>query len=252
MWTYDASREAVSDALRLSRAMTYKAAVADLALGGGKGVIMLPAGRPLNPAQRRAALFDFADTVEMLDGRYITAEDVGTSSRDMSAIATRTRFVAGLARRRGGSGDPSPWTALGVEAAIRASASASSAARARSSAASASSDWARRLAGCTPLARAGARLVLIRCRSAQALPPRLGARWIAPDRELEPRPMCSHPARWRGPRPNKRHRCSTSRPSRRRQQSARRGSCRRPARGARRPVGAGFRRQRRRDHQHLS
>jgi leucine dehydrogenase len=121
MWTYDEPRMAVSDALRLSRAMTYKAAVADLALGGGKGVIMLPAGRPLTPAQRRAGLFDFADTVELLAGDYITAEDVGTSSRDMSAIATRTRFVAGLARRRGGSGDPSPWTSLGVEAAIRAS-----------------------------------------------------------------------------------------------------------------------------------
>jgi leucine dehydrogenase len=121
MWTYAESRAAVSDALRLSRAMTYKAAVADLALGGGKGVIMLPAGGRLTPAQRRAVLFDFADTVELLAGAYITAEDVGTSSRDMSAIATRTRFVAGLARRRGGSGDPSPWTALGVEAAIRAS-----------------------------------------------------------------------------------------------------------------------------------
>ena len=114
MWEYDDSRSALRDALRLSRAMTYKAAVADLPLGGGKGVIMLPAGRRISSERRHAALLDFADTVEALDGRYITAEDVGTSSRDMSVIAQRTRHVAGLARGRGGSGDPSPFTALGV------------------------------------------------------------------------------------------------------------------------------------------
>ena len=71
MWTYGDSRDAVADALRLSRAMTFKAAVADLPLGGGKGVIMRRAGDPpLGPEQRRAALLDFADTVDMLDGRY--------------------------------------------------------------------------------------------------------------------------------------------------------------------------------------
>ena len=121
MWSYDDSRAALRDAMRLSRAMTLKAAVADLGLGGGKGVIMTPAGAPLAPRQRRDALLDFADTVESLDGRYVTAEDVGTSSRDMSLIAQRTKHVAGLARSRGGSGDPSPLTALGVEAAIEAS-----------------------------------------------------------------------------------------------------------------------------------
>lgn len=120
MWSYDDARAAVRDALRLSRAMTLKAAVADVALGGGKGVIMAPARGILSPARRRDALLDFADTVQSLDGRYITAEDVGTSSRDMSVIAQRTAHVAGLARGRGGSGDPSPLTALGVEVAIRA------------------------------------------------------------------------------------------------------------------------------------
>jgi leucine dehydrogenase len=99
--------------------MTYKAAVADLPLGGGKGVIMVPA-TGLSPADRRRALLDFGDAVEALGGRYITAEDVGTSSRDMNVIAQQTRYVAGLPRRRGGSGDPSPFTALGVESAIRA------------------------------------------------------------------------------------------------------------------------------------
>jgi leucine dehydrogenase len=120
MWGYGDARLAVRDVLRLSRAMTFKAAVANLPLGGGKGVIMLAPGQQPSPAQRRAALLDFADLVETVGGRYITAEDVGTSSRDMALIATRTSHVAGLARSRGGSGDPSPFTALGVEWAIRA------------------------------------------------------------------------------------------------------------------------------------
>jgi leucine dehydrogenase len=120
MWEYGDSRAAFRDALRLSRAMTFKAAVADLRLGGGKGVIMIPAGEVVAAARRRDALLDFGDTVQMLRGHYITAEDVGTSSRDMTLISSRTRWVAGLARARGGSGDPSPFTALGVETAIRA------------------------------------------------------------------------------------------------------------------------------------
>jgi leucine dehydrogenase len=120
MWSYDDPRDALRDVLRLSRAMTYKMAVADLSLGGGKGVIMLPAHASVSSERRHSALLDFADTVSALKGRYITAEDVGTSSRDMSVIAERTRYVAGLPRPRGGSGDPSPFTALGVEYAIRA------------------------------------------------------------------------------------------------------------------------------------
>jgi len=120
MWTYGDTREAVRDALRLSRAMTSKSAVAGLPLGGGKGVIMLPAGSaPPQGEERRAVLLDFADTVQMLDGAYLTAEDVGTSEPDMETIAETTQHVTGLATERGGSGDPSPWTALGVEAAIR-------------------------------------------------------------------------------------------------------------------------------------
>ena len=84
---------------------------------------MLPAGAPpLAPARRRDALLDFGDGVAQLDGRYVTAEDVGTSDADMTVIAERTEHVAGLALERGGSGDPSPWTALGVETAIRVAA----------------------------------------------------------------------------------------------------------------------------------
>jgi leucine dehydrogenase len=120
MWSYDDSRAAMRDALRLSRAMTHKSAVANLPLGGGKGVIVLPPGARLDARARRDALLDFAETVDRLQGSYITAEDVGTSARDMTVIAEGTRHVTGLARARGGSGDPSPSTALGVEAAILA------------------------------------------------------------------------------------------------------------------------------------
>lgn len=120
MWVYKDSRAALRDVLRLSRAMTSKAAVADLPLGGGKGVIMMPKDGSMSRERRHAALLDFGDAVAALQGHYITAEDVGTSSRDMSVIAEQTKYVAGLPRRLGGSGDPSPFTALGVHVAIRA------------------------------------------------------------------------------------------------------------------------------------
>src|SRR4029079_470347 len=114
MWTYDDSRLAVRDVLRLSRAMTFKAAVAGLPLGGGKGVIMLrPEEATLSAERREAVLLDFGDTVEALGGTYLTAEDVGTSAPDSAVIARQTSHVTGLST---GSGDPSPWTALGCEA----------------------------------------------------------------------------------------------------------------------------------------
>jgi leucine dehydrogenase len=121
MWRYATSADAARDALRLSRAMTFKAAAAGLSTGGGKAVIALPPGPPPNGRVRREVLEDFGDTVDVLEGAYITAEDVGTSSRDMTVISERTKWVTGLPRGRGGSGDPSPFTALGVEAAMRAS-----------------------------------------------------------------------------------------------------------------------------------
>ena len=120
MWRYVDSAAAARDALRLSRAMTYKNAAAGLDLGGGKGVICADPGDAAGGDRRRDMLLDFADTVNALDGRYVTAEDVGTSAEDMATIGQTTTHVSGLGRDHGGSGDPSPFTAQGVEAAMRA------------------------------------------------------------------------------------------------------------------------------------
>jgi leucine dehydrogenase len=120
LWHYPSTADGIADAMRLARAMTYKAAAAGLDLGGGKGVICAGPGDPPSGAERKAALLDFADSVAALDGRYITAEDVGTSAEDIAVIAQRTPHVTGLPTELGGSGDPSPLTARGVEAAIRA------------------------------------------------------------------------------------------------------------------------------------
>jgi leucine dehydrogenase len=120
MWRYESSADGARDALRLSRAMTFKSAACGLNVGGGKGVICLEPGRAPAGKARRDVLLDFADTINVLEGSYITAEDVGTGARDMSVIAEQTDHVTGLDRKRGGSGDPSPYTAMGVEAAMRA------------------------------------------------------------------------------------------------------------------------------------
>jgi leucine dehydrogenase len=119
LWHYESIDDGVADARRLARAMTFKAAAAGLPLGGGKGVICAPTSHPEGDL-RRAMLLDFGDAVESLGGRYVTAEDVGTGAADMAVIAERTSHVVGLANERGGSGDPSPVTARGVLAALRA------------------------------------------------------------------------------------------------------------------------------------
>jgi len=120
LWRYPGLGDAIADALRLSEAMTFKAAAAGLDLGGGKAVILEPEGG-LAGEDRVELMRDLGDVVESLAGRYVTAEDVGTGAEDMAAIAERTSHVVGLPEDRGGSGDPSPVTARGVEAAIRAS-----------------------------------------------------------------------------------------------------------------------------------
>src|SRR4029078_5319298 len=103
-------------ALRLSRGMSYKNAMAGLPFGGGKAVIIG------DPRGKTPAVFEaFARFVETIGGRYITAEDVGTTATDMESVAKHTRFVTGLHRRTGEfGGDPSPKTALGVFLGIKA------------------------------------------------------------------------------------------------------------------------------------
>jgi leucine dehydrogenase len=113
---YDDLDAAVADALRLSRAMTLKNSAAGLRLGGGKAVV-LDDGRW---DERDARLMAFGDVVERLGGRYITAEDIGTTPADMDLIATRTSWVVGRSREGGGIGDPSPATARTVLGAIDA------------------------------------------------------------------------------------------------------------------------------------
>jgi leucine dehydrogenase len=114
MWRYRDEGEAVRDVLRLSRGMTYKNALADLPFGGGKSVIIGDARADKSPALMAA----MGRAVERLGGRYIIAEDVGTSVEDMAVVRAATQHVAGLAA--GGSGDPSPATAWGVFHGIRA------------------------------------------------------------------------------------------------------------------------------------
>jgi len=113
---YDKEEDAVIDALRLARGMTYKAALAGLAHGGGKSVII----RPKTHFDRVALFRAFGHFLEDLRGHYITAEDSGTGLEDMEVIRTVTKNVTGVDPSHGGSGDPSPFTALGVRRGIEA------------------------------------------------------------------------------------------------------------------------------------
>ena len=109
MWNYASDDAAVMDALRLSRGMTYKAAISGLNLGGGKAVIIG------DPALKSEALWRrYGKFVNSLNGKYITAEDVNTSAADMEHIYLETKHVTGIPEYMGGSGDPSPFTAYGV------------------------------------------------------------------------------------------------------------------------------------------
>jgi leucine dehydrogenase len=118
MWPYASTEEALTDVLRLSRGMTYKAAAAGVHLGGAKAVIL---GDPRHD-KSEPLLRAFGRCVDSLAGHYITAEDVGTSTADMEMIAAETRWVTGVPLDRGGSGDPSPVTARGVHQGMRAAA----------------------------------------------------------------------------------------------------------------------------------
>lgn len=113
---YETEEEAIVDALRLARGMTYKAALAGVRHGGGKSVLMLPRGK----FDRTAVFRAFGRFLENLQGHYITAEDSGTSVEDMEIVRGVTKHVTGVKPEHGGSGDPSPFTALGVRRGIEA------------------------------------------------------------------------------------------------------------------------------------
>lgn len=118
LWDYRDVVDMFDDAQRLAACMSYKNAMADLPLGGGKAVLRRPDG----PFDREALFRALGRAVEQLAGRYITAEDVGSGMDDMAAVAQETRYVAGLAQSGGSlsaGGDPSPWTAEGVFASIQ-------------------------------------------------------------------------------------------------------------------------------------
>jgi leucine dehydrogenase len=117
LWNYNSHNDALIDSLRLSRGMTYKAAISGLNLGGGKAVIIA------DPSMKSEALWRrYGKFVDSLNGKYITAEDVNTSARDMEYIAMETEHVTGVPEYMGGSGDPSPFTAYGVFMGMKASA----------------------------------------------------------------------------------------------------------------------------------
>jgi len=116
MWNYESEEAAIKDVLRLSRGMTYKAAISGLNLGGGKAVII---GDP--HTEKTEALFrSFGRFVDGLGGRYITAEDVGMTEREMEWIYSETKYVTGIPKALGGSGNPSPVTAYGVYMGVKA------------------------------------------------------------------------------------------------------------------------------------
>ena len=118
MFNYANEWEALNDVLRLSRGMTYKAAIAGLNIGGGKAVIIGDAKTQKTPELMRK----FGEFVHSLSGRYITAEDVGMETSDMDLVRDVTPYVTGISEERGGSGNPSPVTAFGVYMGMKAAA----------------------------------------------------------------------------------------------------------------------------------
>ncbi|HZG14755.1 MAG TPA: branched-chain amino acid dehydrogenase [Candidatus Bathyarchaeia archaeon] len=118
MWTYNSEEDAIVDALRLARGMTYKNAAAGLNIGGGKAVIIGDPRKDKSEALFRA----FGRYIQGLNGRYITAEDVGTTVADMDTIHLETNYVTGVSPAFGSSGNPSPVTAYGVYRGMKAAA----------------------------------------------------------------------------------------------------------------------------------
>lgn len=181
MWTYSSDADALSDALRLSRGMTYKAAVAGLNLGGGKAVIIADPNNDKSEALFRT----YGRFVEGLAGRYITAEDVGTSVQDMELVRMETKYVTGLDRALGGGGDPSPVTAFGVYHGMKAAMnelSGSDSLKGKTIAVQGTGHVASYL--CDHLAKEGAKLFVtdIYEKKAKAVVERTKAKYVPPDK----------------------------------------------------------------------
>lgn len=180
LWRYPDSAAAMTDVLRLARGMSFKSAITDLPLGGGKAVIM----KPDEPVDRAAMFAFFGRCVDSLGGRYVTAEDVGVGPDDMRAVAGATRHVAGLPEGRAASGDPSPITARGVFLGLKAAVE-----RALGRAGLRDLRVAVQGAGhvgsylCALLAEAGARVVVadVDAAAAARVAERFGAEIVAPD-----------------------------------------------------------------------
>ncbi|HWP83237.1 MAG TPA: Glu/Leu/Phe/Val dehydrogenase [Bacteroidota bacterium] len=181
MWMYSNDEEALRDVLRLSRGMTYKAAIAGLNLGGGKAVII---GDPHK--DKSEALFrTYGRFIEGLAGRYITAEDVGTTVKDMEWIRLETKYVTGTSKNLGGSGDPSPVTAYGVYVGMKACAHevyGNDSLKGKTIAVQGAGNVASYL--CEHLAREGAKLIVtdIYEKKAKALVKRVKATYVKPDK----------------------------------------------------------------------
>ncbi|QDX25366.1 amino acid dehydrogenase [Sphingomonas suaedae] len=181
-WHYADSNAAITDALRLSRGMSFKNAMAGLPLGGGKGVVL---ARQQGATISEDQLVAFGEAVESLGGRYVTAEDVGMSEARMKIIATRTRHVSGLPVAGGDAGgDPGPFTALGIYLGVKTAAQRALGAEsmkgvhvAIQGVGSVGGGLARRLAA------DGAKLTLadVNAERAQALADELGADTVAAD-----------------------------------------------------------------------
>ncbi len=180
IWHYPTEAAVVREAERLARSMTFKAAISGLALGGAKAVISAPIDG-LTGTLRHDALHDFAEFVESFDGRYITAQDVGTSLADMEVVERYTDHMVGRPPAERGCGDPSPFTARGVDVAVRASVDGIAGRHVVViGLGHVGGELARRLAG------HGARLTVADVdEGKRALAQRLGAAWCSPSQALE-------------------------------------------------------------------
>jgi leucine dehydrogenase len=186
MWRYPQWIDGVADAMRLASAMTLKNALADIGAGGGKSVIALAPDDVVDDDRRRAALLDLGDLIETFDGRYRTAEDVGTTEHDMLVVRERTEHVVGLPAASGGAGEPAEGTALGVFVSIERvidEVFGSASPAGRSFVISGLGQVGSRLA--ERLAKAGAELFVTDiAESKRSLAAAIGATWIAPDEAL--------------------------------------------------------------------